>query len=275
MRLGDVSKTAIATLRCRAIESAKARPLLHDPTAENLVNRLAELASDDERAQLFDRAVSPGLVNYLALRARKYDAIAKEFIARHPSCLVVNLGCGFDTRYWRLDHGMCEYVELDLPELIDLKRQALGAQVEYRTISGSVLDFSWMARVNPQGTRVALLLAEGLLMYLPRLEVIALFGALAERFSNSRLVFETVAEKYTRGLWKRLAVMKIRRQLGYDAGAYYQFGVRTAREIESFGQGLRILGEWSYVDDPDARPRMLKYLGISRIQWTVVAGIRE
>jgi len=112
MRLTDVSKTAIATLRCRAIESEKRNPLIHDPMAVYCVGRLKALASEDEKALLFDRRVSTSLTTHIALRARKYDALTNEFISNNPGCLVVNLGCGFGTRYWRINHHECEYVEL-------------------------------------------------------------------------------------------------------------------------------------------------------------------
>jgi methyltransferase (TIGR00027 family) len=275
IKLGDVSRTAISTLRCRAMESEKNEPLIHDPMASYCVQRLREMASEEERTLLFDRRFSPALSNYIALRARKYDALAAAFIARHPGCLVVNLGCGFDTRYWRIDHHQCEYIELDLPEVMDLKRLVLSERLEYDLVGTSVLDHAWMERVNPRGDRETMLLAEGLLMYLPRSKVIELFGAIARAFRCSRMVCEVATEKYTRGLWKRIVEVKFNHQLGFAAGASYRFGIGTAREIESWGSGLQVVDEWSYVDDPDARPRFLKYLGVSRTQWTVVVSVHE
>ena len=39
--------------------------------------------------------------------------------------------------------------------------------------------------------------------------------------------------------------------------------------LESYGNGIKVIDEWSYVEDPDTRPRIYKYLGIKRTQWTV------
>lgn len=72
---------------------------------------------------------------------------------------------------------------------------------------------------------------------------------------------------------KKLVIMKMERQFGYDAGSSYQFGIRNAREVESYGEGLRVIGEWSYVDDPDVRPKILKYLGLRKKQWTISVGV--
>jgi methyltransferase (TIGR00027 family) len=267
--------TAISTLRCRASESARERPLLRDPMAVHCQERLLAMASPEERKLLFERELSSGLRNYIVLRARKYDAIANEFIAAHPGCVVVNLGCGFDTRYWRIDHGRCLYVELDLPEVIEMKRRALEARLDYRLIGASVLDHSWLDEVNPDGNRRVLLMAEGLFMYLPKPDVMSLFSAISGKFRESRLVFEVATEAYTRGMWKRIVAMKVKSQLGVDAGASYQFGVRDAREVESYGTGLHVVSEWSYIEDPDVRPRILTHLGIARKQWTVVLGVNE
>jgi len=101
MRLSDVSLTAVATLRSQVIESRKTNPVIIDPMADLCLERLAELASTEERTRFFGRKLSPSLTRHLALRARKYDASANQFIAENPACLVLNLGCGFDTRYWR------------------------------------------------------------------------------------------------------------------------------------------------------------------------------
>lgn len=275
MRLSDVSMTAIGTLRCRAIEAAKENPLITDAMAGYCLERLRALASEEEKALLFDRKLSRSLSSHIALRARKYDAVANGFISGNPGSLVVNLGCGFDTRYWRIDHQECEYVELDLPGVIELKREILKGRLDYEMMGASVLDHSWIDRVNPGGNKRALLLAEGLFMYLPKAEVVSLFGAISRKFRDSRMVFEVVTEQYTRGIWKRLVAMKVKRELGLDAGSSYDFGIRNAREVESYGEGLKVSGEWSYMEDPDVRPKVLKYLGLSRTQWTVTVGVNE
>ena len=110
-------------------------------------------------------------------------------------------------------------------------------------------------------------------MYLPKEDVIGLFRAVSRRFRNSQMVFEAVTDAYTRGIWKKIVVWKMNQQLGFDAGSSYQFGIRSAREIESYADGLKVIDEWSYVDDPDVRPRILKYLALRRTQWTVTVGV--
>ncbi|HET6846076.1 MAG TPA: hypothetical protein VFH29_04535, partial [Anaerolineales bacterium] len=118
-----------------------------------------------------------------------------------------------------------------------------------------------------------LLLAEGLFMYLPKPDVIRLFKTISQRLRRSQITFEVVSETYTRGLWKKIVERKIQGRLGIDAGAAFEFGVKNAREIETYGDGLRVIDEWAFTDDPDCHPRILRYLGMGRTQWTVSATI--
>jgi methyltransferase (TIGR00027 family) len=275
MQLNDVSKTAIVTLRSRVAESEKNKPLIHDPMARYCLDRLATFATEAEKTLLFNRRLSPALTSHIGLRARKYDAIVNEFISRNSESTMINLGCGFDTRYWRIDHEKCRYLELDLPEVVELKKEALNERLSYELMAGSVLDTAWIDTVASGGNRNCLLVAEGLFMYLPRAEVIGLFKAFSKKLYHSQIVLEVVTEQYTRGLWKKIVILKMKQDLGFDSGSSYNFGVKNALELEAFADGIRVVNEWSYVEDPDLHPRILKYLGLSRTQWTVTATINE
>jgi methyltransferase (TIGR00027 family) len=275
VKLTDVSKTAIITLRSHVLESQKNNPLIHDPMAKYCLDHLVLFASEEEKALLFKRKLSSALTRHIAIRARKYDAIINDFISKNPSSIVVNLGCGFDTRYWRIDHKQCEYLELDLPEIVEMKKEILKGHLGYELMACSVLDPSWIDRVTSQGNRNFLLIAEGLLMYLPKVEVVNLFKTFSERFYHSQMVLEVVTEKYTRGIWKKIIIMKMKQELGFDSGSSYNFGVKNALELESYGKGIKVIDEWSYIQDPDIRPRIYKYMGLSRTQWTVTVTINK
>ncbi|MEZ4663439.1 MAG: class I SAM-dependent methyltransferase [Caldilineaceae bacterium] len=273
MNLSNVSKTAIITLRSHVIEAHRRPPLIHDPMAAVCLERLHALAKDAAVQQIFERKLSRVLTSHIAIRARQYDAIVNTYIAAHPGCTVINLGCGFDTRFWRIDNRNCRYIDLDLPAVIELKQAVLADELEYEVIGASVLDVAWIDQVTATNNRQFVLVAEGLFMYLPRPAVIELFQQVAAKFADSQLVFEVVTEKYTRGLWKKIVEMKFRSEMGVDAGAAYNFGVKRGAEIEDFAPGLKVINEWSFVDDADVYPRILKYMGLARTQWTVTAAI--
>lgn len=272
MDLTDVSKTAIVTLRSYVIESQKKNPLLKDPMAQYCFNRLASI-SGKKKDQIFTRKLPSRLTSHIAIRARYYDSLANDYIAKHRGCTLINLGAGFDTRYWRLKEKNCTYIELDLPDMVEIKKKILGKKLDYEMVGCSVLDESWIDHVTENGNLNFLLIAEGLFMYLDKPDVKNLFGTFSKRFKDSQIVLEVVTEKYTRGLWKKIVEHKMRRALGLEAGSSYNFGIKKATELETYGKTIKVIKEWSFVDDPDTRPRIYRYMGISRTQWTVTAAI--
>lgn len=62
------------------------------------------------------------LVVLIALRAHKYDEYAREFVRRHPGGVIVNIGCGLDSRFLRVDDGKVIFYDLDFPEIIEIKK---------------------------------------------------------------------------------------------------------------------------------------------------------
>jgi methyltransferase (TIGR00027 family) len=273
--MNEVSETAFITLRSRVIESEKRNPVIHDPVGVECFNRIGPLLASDLYNRLINKKLPATLTRHIALRARKYDLYARTFMNENPVGLVVNLGCGFDTRYWRVFDREWRYVEIDLPEMIESKRQVLGDMITYDMIGSSVLDKEWVIKIQSLQSEKVLFLAEGLFMYLPRAGVMNIFKKLSEAFNRSQIVFETVHEKYTRGMWKKIVERKMKQQLESSAGSSYQFGLRNASEIEGFGHNIKVAEEWSYFEDPDIKPAVLKlfryFKVLSRTQWTIRA----
>jgi O-methyltransferase involved in polyketide biosynthesis len=168
-------------------------------------------------------------------------------------------------------------LELDLPGVIGIKQQFLKDKITYPMIEDSVLEESWISKVKEMQTERVLFVAEGLFMYLPSDQVIQTLTRLAESFHSSRLVMEVVAEKYTRGFRKKMVERKMRSGAGSTAGDYYQYGIREARDLESYHSGFRVKGEWTFFEDPDIQPAFLKvfrhFKSLSKTQYTVIADI--
>jgi O-methyltransferase involved in polyketide biosynthesis len=255
--LNAVSETAPITLKCLA----SIRLLLPVETQNRLLNK----------------KLPSSLTRHVALRARKYDAYVRAFIADNPAGLVVSLGCGFDTRYWRVSDQAWNYIEVDLPEVIEAKKKVLGDRLTFQLIGCSVLEEGWLDEVRSLQDENILFLAEGLLMYLPPAEVVGLFNKLSRTFSKSEIVFEVVNKRYTQGFWKKSVEARMKRNLGSEAGASYEFGVREAREVEGYGPAIKVVEEWSYFEDEDIRPKFLKlfrpFKFMTRTQWTIKATI--
>jgi len=273
--LNAVSETALITLKARVIEAEKPAPLLHDPMGREIMDKLSSLVSTGTQKRVLEKKLKSSLISYLALRARKYDDYTRTFLKENPGGWVVSLGSGFDTRYWRISEKPWKYIEIDLPEVIVVKRKVLGTDPEYEMIGCSVLDDDWIEQVSGRQKQNVLFLAEGLLMYLREADAIGLIKKLAGTFSASQLVFEIIHRKYTKGFRKKLVESKIKGASGTMAGESYRFGLGNAREIESYAENIRVVDEWSYFEDPDIKPGFLRLLrhfrSFARTQWTINA----
>ena len=110
-----VAETLLIPLHMRAKESRRKNPILYDPAAERLAESLDYDYSPFDGARLSE----VGCV----VRGWYFDNAVRRFIRNHIHPVVVNVGCGLDTRYQRAGQGTgVTFYDLDLPEVIDLRR---------------------------------------------------------------------------------------------------------------------------------------------------------
>jgi O-methyltransferase involved in polyketide biosynthesis len=246
MDLSPVSRTAILLLICRAVQSKMDRSVFNDPMAVLCLERLLSIASgEDRRWILRQKQKYEGLhardAKAGALRGKAFDNAANRFIADNPKCAVINLACGFDTRFWRIENDKCKYIEIDLPGIIELKKEIFKDHLGYEVIGTSVLDTSWIDKVTINGNTGFLLLAEGLFMWLHPQEAVNLLKEIGERFYRSQLVLDMVPERYTKGIWKKLVRLHSRIDWGLDVS--WDFGIKDPQDLEAYGNGLKVIGE--------------------------------
>jgi len=249
--LSSVEETALFTLFNRAIESRSEDPILKDEKAEELMDQIDLLLKEKSgkmARQLRNRSIDPRMTVHISLRAKKYDDYARNFLGSNPDSVIVNIGCGLDTRFFRIDNGRLQFFDIDLPELIRFKRILLAENDRYHMIGQSVLDHKWMDDVEKCGKRV-LFLAEGLFMYLPEEEVEKLVLDMQQRFPESELVCELTNHTWVEGFWGKLTAMKLKNRMKMGADANFEFGVDHPAELESWGDGIEFIEQWFYMDD--------------------------
>jgi methyltransferase (TIGR00027 family) len=234
--LDGLEKTALLPLYIRAVEARRSHPLIRDDRALKMVESI-----DFDFSSLRIPSVSavPSL-----LRVRQFDRMADSFLCRHPRTVVVNLGCGLDTRFFRVDNGIVRWYELDLPGVIALRRNFFRENNRYRFLACSVLDFDWMETVTGDGQSY-LFLAEGVLMYLSQEEVRNLVFGLSEQFPGSELIFDAAS--------LRMVKMSRRHPSLKSVGAAMKWGIRKSAELESWKHGISLLEEWFYYDTYELR----------------------
>ena len=252
MNLSDVSKTAIITMAMRATQSEDPKSDFNDPMSVQSLNKLIDLASESEKKNILKIKKMYGGFGKVdaqrgALRASIIDGIVNDYISKNQQCTVINIACGFDTRYWRIDKRDCIYIELDLPGVIDQKKKLFRDQINYKMISSSVFDFSWIDEVTKGGNSNFILVMEGLLMYLQEEDVKKLLGEISRRFTNSQLVTDATDKKLSKGLYRQFTKWSSKLLFGFEM--VWNFGFEKAEDIESYGNYslVNVEGKQPYV----------------------------
>jgi O-methyltransferase involved in polyketide biosynthesis len=100
---------------------------------------------------------------------------------------VLQLGCGLDSRFLRVDDGRVNWYDLDMPPVVELRHRFFTESERCHMIAASVTDLEWVDTVPYDGQPV-LVVAEGLLMYLDEADVRRLVLRLHETFPGCRLI---------------------------------------------------------------------------------------
>ena len=231
LELGSVQKTMLLPLWGRAVEAGKARPLLVDRAAVEII------AAIDYDFSTMARNLSP--ITQLAWIARSVhtDRTIREFLARDAGATIVNLGCGLDTTFERVDNGRLGWVDLDMPDVIELRRRFIPERARRRSIACSILDEAWLSQLQTAGP--VLFVAAGVLYYLREAEVRTLLIRLADAFPGAEVFFEACSP---RGL--RIANKKVIEAGGMDQGAKLTWALRRASDLESWDSRIAVLEEY-------------------------------
>ncbi|MBR1469315.1 MAG: class I SAM-dependent methyltransferase [Prevotella sp.] len=141
-----------------------------------------------------------------------FDDMTRKFMAAHERCNIVNLGAGLDTGFHRLQPTKAVFYEVDLPEVIDVRRKVLGEHDGEVLLGGDMFDLSWATAIDC--TLPTLLMASGVFQYFPHARLHGFIRDLKKTFPKGELAFDAttrigieVANYYVRRLGNRDAHM--------------------------------------------------------------------
>jgi O-methyltransferase involved in polyketide biosynthesis len=217
-------------------------PIFYDPKAQEILNQV-----EYDFANL---RVPYKTVILVSQRAKKMDAVTRTFLTENHPGVVLHLGCGLDSRFWRVDDGAVEWYDLDMPPVIELRNFFYLPSERYHLIASSVTDLEWVQTVSAEG-RPVLVVAEGLLMYLSESDVKRLLLRLREAFPGCRLVADVFSRQTARSATRHTSLKSTGVQLGW--------GIDDPHEIETWAAGIRLLEEWYFTQDPDLEQLSLGY----------------
>lgn len=238
-------ETLLITLWAKAGESLLPDSLLEDRFAAQAAARI-----DYDFARL---GVDRDLMVGLAMRAHTLDGWTRDFLGRHHDAIVLHLGCGLDSRVFRIDPPAgIDWYEVDYPDVIALRQKLYPARDAYHLIGSSVTEPGWVADL-PQD-RPTLIVAEGLLPYLPEEEVPLLLERLVRHSRTGEIVFDA---------YSPLGLRLIALQPSIKAtGATLHWALDDPAELERQVPGLTLVTELTAYDPDGYDPAQ-----IARMSW--------
>ncbi|HEV2245274.1 MAG TPA: SAM-dependent methyltransferase [Terriglobia bacterium] len=195
-KIEHVSDTALMVAACRAMETAEPEGFIRDPFADRLAG---------ERGMAIARGMP--ILEWMrfgvGIRAKFIDEILMDTLREGQIKIVLNLGSGLDTRPWRLElPSTLRWVEADFPAMMEYKREKLAdarPNCRLEQVPADLSDARQRQKVfETVGAEEALMITEGLLMYLPRAGILELAARAPQASGLRHWLLDVVSEEMLR-----------------------------------------------------------------------------
>jgi len=247
--LSDISETLLIPLYYRAMETQRPDAMIKDEKALELIRQLSldgPIRYDSDWLKQTPMSKANKVLRIML--TRQMDHYTRNFLDHYPEAVVVHIGCELDSRFERVDNGQVEWYDLDLPDVIELRRKFIGDEEgRYHLLANSVLEDDWLEAVMVHRGSPFLFLAEGVFMYFEEAQVKSLVLKLRDHFPGVELVFDA---------WRPFEIWIGNLVLG----SLLRWGFWRGQEIEDWGNGIHLLDEWGYFDQPEPRLRSFGWM---------------
>ncbi|MBN2533228.1 MAG: class I SAM-dependent methyltransferase [Spirochaetales bacterium] len=228
VELGYVQKTLLFPLWGRARETQKEHPLLIDQTAVRIVNEI------NYDFSIIEQNMNPlSQLSWIA-RSIYFDLEIKNYLKNHPDGTIINIGCGLDTTYERIDNGKVIWFDLDLPDVIELRKNYIKETDRRKFISESVFGKDWYVKIMNKET--VLILMGGVIYYFKEGEIKELFNEFMNHFASVDILFD-----YSSEIGMKLANKMVIKQGGMDKKANLVWGINDIRKMTKWDDRIEIV----------------------------------
>ena len=233
-RLGVVEDTLFVPMLGRIYASQYCPQILYDEKALELKKKLPSGLTEQDRQSQYTLIAS-------AARSANMDRFIRAFLERRPDGVVVQLGCGLETTYYRCDNGHTRWYAVDLPHVMEYRRALLPEPERETYLAGDAFAGDWIGQIRADAPGAPILVtAGGLFHYFEESKVVGLLRMLAG-FGEIEIVFDTVSKSGMTMMRK-----KYMKQVGHGDAQMF-FYVDSASELaRKIGGGVRVLAEEPY-----------------------------
>jgi O-methyltransferase involved in polyketide biosynthesis len=258
--LSGAPQTMLATFYAKALDADFENPILGDRYAKEIVERIDY---DWQKTTITARR-SPSVTT----RSAHFDRWTRQFLAVHPEAVVLHLGCGLDSRFFRVQPGPgVDWYDVDYPEVAALRTQLYPVCDRYHVVAASVTDPGWLAGIPAD--RPALMIGEGLTMYLTQQDGTAVLRRVVEHFGSGELQFDVFNWL---GIKSQVLNSVVRR-----SGSTLRWAINGPDDIVAAVPGVRVLAweRWFESETFVRLPRSSRMMGKAMALVPAVANMSQ
>ena len=167
-------------------------------------------------------------------RSLHTDKMAHEFIEKHPCATIVNIGCGLDTTFNRIDNGKIMFYELDLPDVIALRNNFYEDSDRHISIASSFLDTEWFETINVRDG--LLFLAGGVFYYFNEEQIKLFFMKAADHFKKCDFFFDSLSP-----MGMKIAKKQVLKKGGMGMSMDSGWGIKSIKTLENWDDRIKVV----------------------------------
>jgi len=177
--MDGVNKTLYIPLFGKSYVSKK-KIILKDEKAEEIWEK--------EQFKLKGKSKSKWLAYYMGIRAAVFDSWVIEKMAQNKDSIVLHIGCGMDSRILRVDRRNYYWYDVDFSEVINERKKYYQETEFYKMIEGDARKSDWLDNIPK--SKNAIVILEGLSMYLTNSQLKELFSNLSSHFESFNVLMD-------------------------------------------------------------------------------------
>ena len=176
--MNNINKTLYIPLYGKAYVSKKG-VILKDEMAEEIW--------ETEGFSLKGKSKSKWLAYYMGIRSAVFDRWLGAKMDEDKGSTVIHIGCGMDSRIVRVGNRGHLWYDVDFPEVIAERRKYFSEGDGYTMLAGDASEPKWLDSILGES---AIVVMEGISMYLSADEITKLLEAIGNRFNQVALLMD-------------------------------------------------------------------------------------
>ena len=182
-----VADTMLIPMAARIYASKRFPEYFYDATALSLEEKIPVGALERIWKSSSEYTMLASVARYY-----NFDEITRHFIAKHEKCNIINLGAGLETVAFRLQADSTIFYEIDLPEVIEQRKNSLGEKANEKLIGADLFTLEWAEHIDTE--LPSLLIVSGVFQYFREEKILSFLSDVKKRFPKGELIFDATNE---------------------------------------------------------------------------------